>query len=572
MWRHRVVTAATHPPRPCCCASTRQRLLSTVLSSTAGADPIFALSTAPGVAAIAVFRLSGQGLEDAARRLLRHPSNTRTGASLPRPRVAAVRHIVHPVTGELLDKGLALWFPGPHSFTGEDMLELHVHGSRAVSSLVHDALASVGGGMRQAHAGEFSLRAFENGKIDLTQAEGLSDLLAAETTVQHRQAVVQALGGEGATLRSLYDGWRADLSRHLARVEAGIDFVEDEIDGTKVLSDTLPAVMDLRAAISKHASQGLRGERSRLGVRVTLAGAPNAGKSALLNALVGRPAAIVNETAGTTRDVVEVVASLPLGHPSRSQTARVSSQNIGGSLPVVLSDTAGVRTVAEAVEAEGVRRATERWAASDVRLLVIDVAAVSPALVSALSVGTMAAHVLDYDNDVQTDIAAPAARAAVPPTLETALAVDTQGHDLRPIVSDLLDAARNANAFNVAESNQLNSAIPYWNIGIVLNKSDMWSEAIGDSAAPAVQDALHNPEMLAGALCTLIPDLKQLRHMCISCDGGGYPHRSDPGWRLPLWVVSCATGEGVDDLSRAIATNANKMLTHRQYAEGGGMY
>lgn len=532
------------PPGFGCCLNKRKRLLSTVLSSTAAADPIFALSTAPGVAAIAVFRLSGQGLENAARRLLRHPNGT--NAALPRPRMAAVRHIVHPMTGELLDEGLALWFPGPHSFTGEDMLELHVHGSRAVSSLVHDALSSVGGGMRQAHAGEFSLRAFENGKIDLTQAEGLSDLLAAETTVQHRQAVVQALGGEGATLRSLYDGWRVNLSRHLARIEAGIDFVEEEIDGAKVLSDSVPAVTALRDAMSKHASQGLRGERSRLGLRVTLAGAPNAGKSALLNALVGRPAAIVNETAGTTRDVVEVNAALPLGDPSSSQTTLSSSEHVGGSIPVVLSDTAGVRMATEAVEAEGVRRATERWAASDLRLLVVDVAAISTALVSALTMS--------------------------PNTPQTAVAIDTQGHSLIPMVSDLLDAARIASSFDAAENNsELNVGATHWNIGIVLNKSDMWSEVIGDSAALAVQNALQNPETLSRALCRIIPDLERLVFLPISSDTSTDTRQSDQACQLPVWVVSCATGEGVDVLSRAIAANAKKMLMDRQYSEGGGM-
>ena len=149
-----------------CAALPTRRLSSSVLGSAAASDPIFALSTAPGVAAIAVFRLTGPDLEEAATRLLRHPAATLgqpDERALPRPRMAAVRHIVHPVSGQLLDEGLALWFPGPSSFTGEDMLELHVHGSRAVCSLMHDALAAVGGGMRQAHAGEFSMRAFENG-------------------------------------------------------------------------------------------------------------------------------------------------------------------------------------------------------------------------------------------------------------------------------------------------------------------------------------------------------------------------------------------------------------------------
>ena len=191
------------PARGCGCAG---RLMS-VLGAAGSRDSIFALSTAPGVAAIAVFRLSGPHVADAALRLLR-------GGALPKPRTAAVRQIVHPASGELLDEGLALWFPAPRSYTGEDMLELHVHGSRAVCALVHDALAALGPGLRQAHAGEFSLRAFEGGKIDLTQAEGLSDLLAAETALQHRQALVQTWGGEGPTLRALYDGWSRVPKRH----------------------------------------------------------------------------------------------------------------------------------------------------------------------------------------------------------------------------------------------------------------------------------------------------------------------------------------------------------------------
>jgi tRNA modification GTPase len=170
-------------------------------------DTIFALSTAPGLAAIAVFRLSGPRVAEAAGRLLQRRGLGKTAqqrTALPRARRAVVRRLVHPHSGELLDEALTLWFPGPHSFTGEDMLELHVHGSRAVVEAVHDALAAVAeeerhpaGVLRMAHAGEFSLRAFENGKMDLTQAEGLSDLLAAETVVQRRQAVAQALGEEG---------------------------------------------------------------------------------------------------------------------------------------------------------------------------------------------------------------------------------------------------------------------------------------------------------------------------------------------------------------------------------------
>jgi tRNA modification GTPase len=597
--------AARRPP-----CSPQCRSLSTALSSSAAADPIFALSSAPGVAAIAVFRLSGQGVKAAAQRLLRHPQGS--GASLPRPRVASVRHVVHPVTGQLLDEALALWFPGPGSYTGEDMLELHVHGSRAVCSLVHDALAAAGGGLRQAHAGEFSLRAFENGKIDLTQAEGLSDLLAAETSVQHQQAVAQALGSEGATLRSLYDGWREDLSRHLARLEAAIDFVEEEINSAEILADTIPAVEALRSTIAKHARQGLRGERGRLGVRVTLAGAPNAGKSALLNALVGHDAAIVNEAAGTTRDVVEVAAALalplppedPLEYEKRSgyghdhdrgceannrstattTSSSSSSNNSGGSgaLPVVLSDTAGVRVVAEAVEAEGVRRATTRWAESDLRLLVIDLAAVSPALLDALAVASATAAEAEVPR-AEGDVVATSACSK--PATDFAVAVDTQGVELVPVISELLKAAMNTNSL-LQEGEIADGSSPCWNIGVVLNKSDLWAEdedADNDGhgtgrTAVTVPEVLQNQELLSRALCLLFPELEQFRVSVASTSHSASAVGYDAGKSksavqqqlLPLWVVSCTTGEGLDDLSQAVASNARDMLGARRYVEGGG--
>jgi tRNA U34 5-carboxymethylaminomethyl modifying GTPase MnmE/TrmE len=284
------------------------------------------------------------------------------------PRHATVRLVVDPHSGEVLDEGMALWFPAPRSFTGEDVLELHVHGSRAVCDAVHAALDAAGaelrkegrGELRQAHAGEFSLRAFEHGKMDLTQAEGLSDLLAAETALQRQLAVAQVVGGraageqEGGTLRALYDGWREQLARELARVEAAIDFVDEDIDAAEVLASSVPAVRALRRAVAEHARHGLRGERGRLGLRVVLAGPPNAGKSALLNALARRPAAIVDGAAGTTRDVVEV--SVALGDPASGE---------GGALPVLLSDTAGLRVAAEAVEVEGVRRARQVCAVFD---------------------------------------------------------------------------------------------------------------------------------------------------------------------------------------------------------------
>ncbi len=248
----------------------------------------------------------------------------------------------------MIDDGLLLWFPAPTSFTGEDVAELHVHGGRAVWNALAAALAAAGA--RPALPGEFSRRAFANGKLDLTQAEAIADLVAAETEAQRRQAMRQ-LDGE---LGRLYEGWRERIVAMMARAEAAIDFPDEDLPGG--LLEAIPAeAASLAAAMARHLGDGGRGERLRDGIHVVLAGAPNAGKSSLLNALVGRAAAIVHPVAGTTRDVVEAAIDLD-------------------GWPVVFSDTAGLRPTADAVEAEGVRRARARADAADLRLLVVDLA------------------------------------------------------------------------------------------------------------------------------------------------------------------------------------------------------
>ena len=300
-----------------------------------GTDVVFALASGAGRAAVAVMRLSGTGAADVVRRL---------AGSLPAPREAALRRLRHPDTGETLDRALTLWFPGPRSYTGEDCAELHLHGGPAVVAGVAEAL--VAAGARPAEPGEFTRRAFVHGKLDLTAAEGIADLIAAETAAQRRQALRQAEGG----LASLYGGWAERLTKLLARQEAFIEFETEDLPpdlDTAVDRDAAA----LRAEMEAHLADGGRGERLREGLVVAILGAPNAGKSSLLNALVGRDAAIVSARAGTTRDVVEARLDL-------------------GGVPATLADTAGLREASDEIEAEGVRRALLRAEAADLRLLV----------------------------------------------------------------------------------------------------------------------------------------------------------------------------------------------------------
>ncbi|SDC91459.1 tRNA uridine-5-carboxymethylaminomethyl(34) synthesis GTPase MnmE [Belnapia rosea] len=298
-------------------------------------DPIFALATGAGRAAVAVLRLSGQGSGAILGKL---------AGGLPRPRMASLRQLRHPDSCEVLDQALVLWFPGPASYTGEDSAEFHLHGGPAVVAGVAEALVATGA--RPAEAGEFTRRAFLNGKLDLTAAEGIADLIAAETAGQRRQALRQA----GGALATLYGGWAGRMTALLARQEAFIEF-EDEDLPADLDAAVVEAAAALRSEIATHLADGGRGERLREGLTVAILGAPNAGKSSLLNALVGREAAIVSARAGTTRDVVEVRLDL-------------------GGIPVTLADTAGLRDTLDDIEVEGIRRARQRAEEADLLLLV----------------------------------------------------------------------------------------------------------------------------------------------------------------------------------------------------------
>jgi tRNA modification GTPase len=300
---------------------------------------IFALSTAPGRAALAVFRISGPAAGDVIDRM---------ASPRPQPRAAGLRIIRDPDTREALDQGLVLWFPAPRSETGENLAELHVHGGRAVAHAMLRAIGRVPG-TRMAEPGEFARRAFENGKIDLTQAEAIADLVDAETEAQARQALRQA----GGALAKLYEGWRAELIEGLALMEAAIDFSDEGDVGDRTAKEARVRVEALAEQIRRHLDDGHRGEILREGFHVVIAGPPNVGKSSFLNAMVRREAAIVSEEAGTTRDVIEVRMDL-------------------GGWPVVLSDTAGIRETEGKIEREGIRRTLDRACSADLVLWLMD--------------------------------------------------------------------------------------------------------------------------------------------------------------------------------------------------------
>lgn len=337
---------------------------------------IFALSSGHGRAGVAVIRISG----DAAGTVI-----DRMAAPRPKPRFAAFRRIRHPITGEMLDEALVLWFPGPRTETGEDMAELQVHGGAAVLRAVLGALACIDG-CRLAEPGEFARRAFENGKLDLTAAEGLADLVDAETEEQRRQALQQA----GGALASLYDGWRGRLIEARGLIEAAIDFSDEGDVAADALARGRQVVERLAGEIGAHLADANRGEIVRDGFRVVLAGPPNAGKSSLLNTLARRDIAIVSEEAGTTRDVIE---------------ARL---DIGG-YAVVVADTAGIRDAAGAIEREGIRRTEARARDADLVLWIVDGVAPDWRMPDDFGGGSARVRILN-----KADVADPAAAQAAP--------------------------------------------------------------------------------------------------------------------------------------------------------------
>lgn len=303
-------------------------------------DTIYALASAPGRAGVAVLRVSGSHTASVIEAL--------TGV-LPVPRHAQLCRFTAPGSDELIDEGLVLWFPAPRSYTGENMAELQLHGSRAVLAAISSALSSLG--CRLAEPGEFTRRAVVNGKLDLTAAEGVADLVDAETQAQRRQALRQLSGGLADTV----SGWRERLTKLEAHLVAAIDFADDDLP-PDLLSSIRAGLEALRDDLKAALEGGHSAQRLRAGVYAAILGAPNAGKSSLLNRLAQRDVAIVTPIAGTTRDVLEVDLEL-------------------GGYPLTLADTAGLRESDDVVEQEGIRRARERAALADFKILLIDAAA-----------------------------------------------------------------------------------------------------------------------------------------------------------------------------------------------------
>ena len=310
-------------------------------------ETIYALSTALGKSGVAVVRVSGKFAFDVFKKM--------TNLDLQKilPRKAYLSKLYGVQSKELLDNVLLIYFKAPHSFTGEDVVEIHAHGSKAVLNSILENLALIDS-FRLAEAGEFSKRAFYNQKMDLTEAEGLADLIDAETYFQQKQALKQLSGN----LRVLYSNWRAKLLEILAHLEAYIDFPDENIPD-RAVSEILQGVSNLKAEIEGHLRSSRAGERLREGFRVVLTGAVNAGKSSLLNAIIERQAVIVSDVAGTTRDAVDVYLDI-------------------SGYPVILTDTAGLRQAQDEIEKQGIEISKQKISDADLVLAVFDASIDTP--------------------------------------------------------------------------------------------------------------------------------------------------------------------------------------------------
>jgi len=300
---------------------------------------IYALSTGPGISGIAVIRISGENTKKVI--------NILTGKDIPEPRVATLRRINKINTSELIDEGIILWFPGPESYTGEDMAEIQVHGSKAVIDAIHSSISTIEN-CRLAEPGEFTKLAFQNGKINLLKAESIADLISSETEIQRQQAI-KIMNGKSA---DQFNFLREKLLKILSHVEAKIDFPDEDLPND-ILKEIKKSSDEVLKNIEKILNDQKVGERIREGFKIAILGPTNAGKSSLLNHLSNRDVAIVSEIAGTTRDVVE------------------THLNIDG-YPVIVSDTAGIRESKNEIERKGIKLSLNRAEEADLKLIVVD--------------------------------------------------------------------------------------------------------------------------------------------------------------------------------------------------------
>jgi tRNA modification GTPase len=477
-------------------------------------DTVFALSSGRPPAAIAVVRMSGPRAGEALKAL--------TGKNPPVPRHAAFVRVQDPETKAVIDEGLALFFPGPRSETGEDVAELQLHGGRAVVAATLAALGKLEG-LRPAEAGEFTRRAFENGKLDLTAVEGLADLVMAETEGQRAQALRQMQGALGKRAES----WRERLIRALALVEARIDFSDEADVPEDLVQPALTIVRELANEIEQALADGHRGERLREGLVVAIAGPPNAGKSTLLNRIARREAAIVSPYAGTTRDVIEVHLDL-------------------GGLPVTLLDTAGIRDTDDPVEMEGVRRARERAASADLVLWVVDA------------------------SDATSAVAVPAtARSAVAPGgdrpepvsgLASAGCGEATGLESKTSAPGYRSRARPPSPSEVrrrAKSDDETATSPLLNLGSHLAEPPVWlirnkiDLVEGDRRNESLSEQFGRNELgilSNGALNNIVNSSLEQKNEDNS-DNIGY-----------LFYISATAGEGLDALISALSRHAESFL------------
>jgi len=301
---------------------------------------IYALSTGPGISGIAVIRVSGKNASDVVKKI--------TGYKLPSPRVATLTKFNKNETKELIDEGIIIWFPAPNSYTGEDLAEFHVHGSRAVINAMHSSISGIKN-CRLAEPGEFTKRAFQNGKINLLKAESIADLVSSETEIQRKQAL-KIMSGKSS---GQFNTWRDKLLKILSHVEAKIDFPNEDLPNN-ILANIKKTSEEVLSEIEKSLNDQKVGERIREGFKIAIVGPTNAGKSSLLNYLSKRDVAIVSEIAGTTRDVIE------------------THLNLDG-YPVVLSDTAGIRNSKDEIEKKGIKIALNRADDADLKLVIVSV-------------------------------------------------------------------------------------------------------------------------------------------------------------------------------------------------------
>ena len=299
---------------------------------------IYALSSGPGISGIAVIRVSGKNTSEVIKKL--------TGSKLPPPRVATLKKFNENGQKNLIDEGVIIWFPGPNSYTGEDLAEFHVHGSRAVINAMHSAISKIKN-CRLAEPGEFTKRAFQNGRINLLKAESIADLISSETEIQRKQAL-KIMSGKSA---DKYNSWREKLLKILSHVEAKIDFPDEDLP-KKIITEVQKTSNTVLTEIKKTLDDQNVGERIREGFKIAIIGPPNSGKSSLLNYLSKRDVAIVSKIAGTTRDVIE------------------THLNLDG-YPVIVSDTAGIRSSKNEIEKKGIKIALKRAGDADLRLVIV---------------------------------------------------------------------------------------------------------------------------------------------------------------------------------------------------------